>query len=460
MCLYNISISTTKILWIKVMRHKYVAQFFTTYTYHLILEGHVYSFTRIRFEPPSGPVRNGYFQFIVVSQQFNCTTSTRPFVGEFMVTPILRRLDVLGQNRTAWHPLSGLKELTTFVGMYPTSPHKTMFVGWLLFKFVCLFVLRVDSNLLKKKSTKSGSKREDRLSDPFFWTGTKYQFGSFFVLASPLHFCKAPRDTQKFSAEVTEDSRVLRARRLYTQPPIASTPGPSPPERPGLDNTTSQSWSDATCPCTTSFSAYFRFVTLFLLKKTRQSTRSGVTGARCLRPWLTRDIVSGMSQVSRRSEFAYINGAPWTPGYLLAFFFFGTSAGTFAVSAGPYINYCNEVGTKNEPDTYFVPVQKKGWKIDPHVSNLIRSREFLFQGVHVHALLLLRVDLNPRILKICASWMSVWNISANYVLVPVKFNLTEIFENHSWSLHLLISAGKGLGTRVWSCSFDFILFHW
>ena len=31
-------------------------------------------------------------------------------------------------------------------------------------------------------------------------------------------------------------------------------------------------------------------------------------------------------------------------------------------------NYRNEAGTKNEPDTYFVPLQKKGWKIDPHVS--------------------------------------------------------------------------------------------
>ena len=31
---------------------------------------------------------------------------------------------------------------------------------------------------LKKKINKiSGSKREDRLSDPFFLTGTKYQFG-------------------------------------------------------------------------------------------------------------------------------------------------------------------------------------------------------------------------------------------------------------------------------------------
>jgi hypothetical protein len=61
----------------------------------------------------------------------------------------------------------------------------------------------------------------------------------------------------------------------------------------------------------------------------------------------------------------------------------GTSAGTFAVSAGPYINYRNEAGTKNEPDKNFVPVQKKGWKLDPHVSNL-RSCEFVFQGVQVH----------------------------------------------------------------------------
>ena len=60
-----------------------------------------------------------------------------------------------------------------------------------------------------------------------------------------------------------------------------------------------------------------------------------------------------------------------------------TSAGTFAVSAGPYRNYQAEAGTKNEPDTFFVPLQKKGPKIDPHVSNL-GSRGFLFQGVQVH----------------------------------------------------------------------------
>jgi len=96
---------------------------------------------------------------------------------------------------------------------------------------------------------------------------------------------------------------------------IASTPGSSPPERPGLDNVTSQPWSAATCPCTTFRSTYFRFVTLFLLKKARQSTRSDVTEARCVRPWLTRDIVC---TGSRQLEDAYINGAPSIPGYLLA----------------------------------------------------------------------------------------------------------------------------------------------
>jgi len=48
----------------------------------------------------------------------------------------------------------------------------------------------------------------------------------------------------------------------------------------------------------------------------------------------------------------------------------GTSAATLDVSAGSYRNYQAEAGTKNEPDTIFVPLQKKGWKIDPHNLNL------------------------------------------------------------------------------------------
>jgi len=40
----------------------------------------------------------------------------------------------------------------------------------------------------------------------------------------------------------------------------------------------------------------------------------------------------------------------------------GTSAGTFAVSAGPYINYHAKAGTKNEPWHVFGTISKKGFE--------------------------------------------------------------------------------------------------
>jgi len=49
----------------------------------------------------------------------------------------------------------------------------------------------------------------------------------------------------------------------------------------------------------------------------------------------------------------------------------GTSAGTFACLAGPYRNFRGEAGTKNDPNLFFVPNQKKDPKIDLHVSNKI-----------------------------------------------------------------------------------------
>jgi len=63
-------------------------------------------------------------------------------------------------------------------------------------------------------------------------------------------------------------------------------------------------------------------------------------------------------KVSKRSEVLYINGAPSTPGYLLALL--------RVLSHVPR----GQAGTKNEPKWYFVPVQTKGPKVDPHVSNL------------------------------------------------------------------------------------------
>ena len=64
----------------------------------------------------------------------------------------------------------------------------------------------------------------------------------------------------------------------------------------------------------------------------------------------------------------------------------------------------------------------------------------------MHLLLnLLRVDLNPRISKICASWMTVWNIPANYVLVPLKFNLNWNIWNPFLKTSPLDFSGQRLG---------------
>ena len=49
-----------------------------------------------------------------------------------------------------------------------------------------------------------------------------------------------------------------------------------------------------------------------------------------------------------------------------------TSDSTFAMSAGPYIITM----PKQEPDMFFVPIQKKGWKIGAHVWNV----DFVFDG--------------------------------------------------------------------------------
>jgi len=129
----------------------------------------------------------------------------------------------------------------------------------------------------------------------------------------------------KFLQKCQKIARRLECAIYGSRPPITSTHGSSLPERPGLYNITSQPWSDATCPGTTSWSACFRFVTLFLFEKTRQITISGVTGASCVRPWLTRGIGQTGSLQRRWARFRgdqrsdTINGALLTPSYLLAF---------------------------------------------------------------------------------------------------------------------------------------------
>jgi len=147
-----------------------------------------------------------------------------------------------------------------------------------------------------------GSKREDRFSDPFFDWVQNTSLVRFSYLLRLCNFCKAQRDMRKFLQECQKIAGCKECAVYGSRPPIASTPGSSPPERPGLYNITSQPCSDATSPRTTSWSAYFRFVILFLLKKTIQSTRSSVAGASCHRTWLTRDICKTRSF---RREWAY-----------------------------------------------------------------------------------------------------------------------------------------------------------
>jgi len=136
-----------------------------------------------------------------------------------------------------------------------------------------------------------GSKREDRFSDNFSDLVQNICSVRFSYLLCLSIFCKAPQDMRKFPQKCQKIAGCWESAIYGSRPLITSKPDSSPPDRPDLDNITSQPWSEATCPCTTSASAYVRFVTIFLLDKTRQSTRSCGTGASCVRPWLTRDIV-------------------------------------------------------------------------------------------------------------------------------------------------------------------------
>jgi len=145
-----------------------------------------------------------------------------------------------------------------------------------------------------------GSKREDRFSQPFFSTDTKIVSGLYPAWLSNL--CQGPQTLQKFPQKCQKIAGCKECVVYGSRPLIASKPGSSPPERPGLDNITNQPLSDATCLCTTASSTLsYRF-------KEKMSPRGG----------------------------------------------------TGASTARPYKNCKGEAGTKNEPNWYFVPDQKKG----------------------------------------------------------------------------------------------------
>ena len=98
----------------------------------------------------------------------------------------------------------------------------------------------------------SGLKREDRFSDHFSDLVQNICSVRFSYPLLLSIFCNAPRDMRKFPQKCHKIAGCYESTVYGSRPPITSKPDSSPPQRPDVDNITSQPWSDATCPCTTS----------------------------------------------------------------------------------------------------------------------------------------------------------------------------------------------------------------
>jgi len=91
-------------------------------------------------------------------------------------------------------------------------------------------------------------KSVDRFSDPFLDLIQNTSLVRFSYLLRLCNFCKALRDMRKFPQKCKKIAGCQEYTVYVSRPPIASTPGSNPPERPSRDNITSQPWSDANCP--------------------------------------------------------------------------------------------------------------------------------------------------------------------------------------------------------------------
>jgi len=233
-----------------------------------------------------------------------------------------------------------------------------------------------------------GSKREDRFSNPFFEVVQKTcQVLSYLLRLG--NFCKGPRTLRKFPQKCQKIAkcwgRAVYVRNLWSPRHLAHPLWNDPVQTISRVNhgltqrapvtpllvlclafSTKRAWQ--------SWSKHFKRWHRGMLRETM------VDSWYCIDPV----VLERMSQVSKRLVAVHKRRA------LNTRLSSGTSAGTFACPAGLYRTCRGEAGTKNEPQWYFVPIQKKGWKIHPHVSNL-KSRWFFFRTVHVP----LRINLWP-----------------------------------------------------------------
>jgi len=165
----------------------------------------------------------------------------------------------------------------------------------------------------------------------------------FLVPASLLQFLQGPAGHAKVSAEVSEDSWVLRVRRLCTPSLIASELGSSPPERPGLDQyeMLTMVWRNLL-----PYHRFWYFVLSFLVKRAwpvvvshyirqdrgnlRQTT---VETSYCSRPVRSGGDEPGLEAIGGRVHKRRILNTR-------------LSVGTFAVSASLYINSLRTTSNK------------------------------------------------------------------------------------------------------------------
>ena len=140
--------------------------------------------------------------------------------------------------------------------------------------------------------------------------------------------------------------------------------------------------------------------------------------------WYCLDPVvpEGMSQVSRWSEVAYINGAPSAPGYLLKLLreLSHVPRGLTEIAEAKQVWKTNQTGILYQ-------FKKRGLKVDPHVSNL-RSRWFLFQEVQVHPAGGVGYFSNERRFSVESSLQRI----ASNLLLWKRYDSSVVFLTWSW----------------------------
>jgi len=203
------------------------------------------------------------------------------------------------------------------------------------------------------------SKREDRFSNPFFELIQNTTLVRFSYLLRLCNFCKAPRDMRKFPQKCQKiagcSGRTVYVHNFWSLPHLVH---PLRNDRVSTIVRVNHGLTQRAPvpPLEVLTSALSRSFCWKRQDKVLEAVLQGHVASN--HGWLI--ILSGPGRSGGdESGVEAIRGCVHKRRALNTRLSSGTSAGTFAVSAGPYRNYQAEAGTKNEPDTFFVPLQKR-----------------------------------------------------------------------------------------------------